>query len=181
MVSNLLFYYHNFSFSWGYFSFMCRVLRMNDIISTCIFLFLPQMTFFLSLPWFCTLVTPPYFDRRKLAGYPKEILLLEQLCWRGQSTGGGSLKYTTTVKWKTRAWAVFGQYLSKNSLPFDCIFRAFFTKKTAKIAQEVWNLFQNFQKSFRKLRGRYWRRLETSGSVKMMKSAKNRQTAPPGA
>eukprot|EP00493_Phyllostaurus_siculus_P008312 UN08410 len=31
---------------------------------------------------------PPYFDRRKLAGYPQEILLLEQLCWRGQSTGG---------------------------------------------------------------------------------------------
>ena len=64
---------------------------------------------------------------------------------------------------------------------FDCIFQGIFTKKTAKIAQDVWNLFQNVQKSVRKLRGRYERRLETSGGVKMMKSAKNRQTAPPGA
>ena len=64
---------------------------------------------------------------------------------------------------------------------FDCIFRAFFTKKTAKFAQDMCNLFQNVQKSFRKVRGRYERRLETSGGVKMMKSAKNRQTAPPGA
>ena len=62
---------------------------------------------------------------------------------------------------------------------FDCIFRAFFTKKTAKIAQEVWNLFQNVQKNFTKVRGRYEKRLETSGGVKMMKSAKNCQTAPP--
>ena len=43
---------------------------------------------------------------------------------------------------------------------FDCIFRAIFTKKTAKIAQEVWNLFQNVQKSFRKVRGRYEKRLD---------------------
>ena len=31
---------------------------------------------------------PPYFDSELLAGYPKEIVLLEQLCWRVQSTGG---------------------------------------------------------------------------------------------
>ena len=64
---------------------------------------------------------------------------------------------------------------------FDCIFKAFLTKKTTKIALEVWNLFQNVQKSFKKVRCRYQRRLETSGGVKMVKSAKNRQTAPPGA
>ena len=28
------------------------------------------------------------FDRRNLAGYPEEILLLEKLSWQGQSTGG---------------------------------------------------------------------------------------------
>ena len=64
---------------------------------------------------------------------------------------------------------------------FDYIFKAFLTKKTAKIAVEVWNLFQNVQKSFRKVRGRYQRRLETSGNVEMVKTAKNYQTAPPGA
>ena len=63
---------------------------------------------------------------------------------------------------------------------FDCIFRAFFTKKTAKIAQEVWNLFQNVQKSFRKVRGRYEKRLETSGGVKTMKSAKIAKRHPLG-
>ena len=39
----------------------------------------------------------PYFDSHLLAVYPKEILLLEELCWRGQSTVG-SLKHTTTVR-----------------------------------------------------------------------------------
>ena len=29
----------------------------------------------------CALVDTPYFDRRKLAGYPEEILSLEKLCW----------------------------------------------------------------------------------------------------
>ena len=51
----------------------------------------------------CVLYLPfPYFDIQLLAGYPEEMFLLEQLCWRGESTGG-SLKHTTTVNvvWST--------------------------------------------------------------------------------
>ena len=58
--------------------------------------------------------------------------------------------------------------VAQKHMLFDCISKAFFTKKTAKIAQEVWNLFQNVRKSFRKVRGRYEKRLETSGGVKMI-------------
>ena len=41
-----------------------------------------------------------------LAGYPKEILLLEQICWRGQTTGG-ELKYTATVNQLESHFTIF--------------------------------------------------------------------------
>ena len=85
---------------------------------------------------------------------------------------------------KTRTWAVFDQCLGKSSLKthaFWLYFQGIFHQKTAKIAQEVWNLFQNVQRSFRKVRGRYERRLETSGGVKMMKSEKIAKRHPRGA
>ena len=68
MVSNLLFYDHNFSFSWGCFSFMCRVLHINDIIPTCVFSFRPQMTFFLILD--------------VVSKYLREMWEVMQECWR---------------------------------------------------------------------------------------------------
>ena len=64
---------------------------------------------------------------------------------------------------------------------FDCIFKTFFTKKTAKIALETSNLFQNVQKTFQKVRGHDQKLLETSVNMKMTKSGKIAKWTHPGA
>ena len=71
--------------------------------------------------------------------------------------------------------------IGRNTCFLTVFSRHFPQKKTAKIARKVSNLFQNVQKSFRKVRGRDQSRLGTSGGVKMTKSAKNRKTDTPGA
>ena len=55
-------------FFWGCFSFMCRVLHINDIIPTCVFSFRPQMTFFLILDF--------------VSKYLREMWEVMQECWR---------------------------------------------------------------------------------------------------
>ena len=93
MVSNLLFYDHNFSFSWGCFSFMCRVLHINDIIPTCVFLFRPQMTFFLSLD--------------VVSIYLRELWEVMQECWRSCNA------YMKTRKKKSMAFTSLLKFLKR--------------------------------------------------------------------
>ena len=93
MVSNLLFYDHNFSFSWGCFSFMCRVLHINDIIPTCVFSFRPQMTFFLILDF--------------VSKYLREMWEVMQECWRSCNA------YMKTRKKKSMAFTSLLKFLKR--------------------------------------------------------------------
>ena len=54
----------------------------------------------LRLPWVSNLFPPPYAERILLDRCSKEILLWEEKSWTGESTGGGGLNYSPTVKFK---------------------------------------------------------------------------------